>query len=216
MSDAPTTRTKRLRVVALDRIENGVAHFNVFSRDLDAEGKQPIAAVQEVPYTDIHETLRETMALLGFASVWSNRYGRLDAPSPAEVLESLKPLYEAIHDGTWTPGRAFEERDPTDIELAVAEATSKPVADIMEMFENTFSKNIDGTFVLDKRGHKSRVYTKRVLDQFAEDPRIKPILARIVSERAKRLSADAKRGGTENSALNSLFAAPTPLADAAN
>jgi len=218
MSDtgSPTTKTKRLRTVSLVKIEDGVAHFNIFSRELDANGKQTVAAVQQVLFEDIHPDLRAPLALVGFNSVWANRYNRLDDPSPEAVLESLKPLYEAIHDGSWSPGRVFDERDPTDAELAIAEFTGRSVSDIMDAFENTYEKNADGTDKTDKRGHRSKVWTAKVIAEAVNDPRVKPIYARLVAERAKRLSAEAKKGGTENSLLSGLFAQAPPVADAAN
>lgn len=219
MSDTPAAKTKRLRTVSLAKIEAGVAHFNIYARELGADGKQAVAAVQQVPFDDIHETLRPTLALIGFNSVWANRYNRLDDPTPAAVLESLKPLYEAIHDGSWTPGRVFDERDPTDAELAIAEATGKSVSDIMDMFENTYEMNPDGSPKVDKAGRRSKVWTAKVIEQACNDPRVKPIYARLVNERAKRLSAEAKKGGAENTLLGGLFsqsAEPAPVADAAN
>src|SRR5262245_47145624 len=113
MSDATSIRTKRLRTVAFAKIDDRdtgpVALFHVFSRDLDADGKQPVAAVQEVPLADIHPSLLPTFACREIASLWAAR--AREATSPSEALTAFEPLYTAISDGTWSPGRVFDERE---------------------------------------------------------------------------------------------------------
>lgn len=178
---------------------------------LNAEtGKFPVVDTVRLPASAVPEDRQVWFMLYGVSQVLATRYNRLDEDAtPGDVKIAVLEVLDAIADGTWAPGRSFAEREPTDLELAIAEATNTPVADIIDRIENTYEKNGDGTDKLDKAGRKSRVFNKRMLDALAQDAKIKPILARLVAERAKRLAADSKKPGTD--LLGSLFA-PTPPA----
>lgn len=178
---------------------------------VDAAGKFPVVDVLTFLATDLPEGREVWFALYGLSQVVSNRYNRMDDDAtPSDVRLAVLEVLDAVRDGSWTPGRSFAERDPTDLELAIAEATNQPIADVMDRIENTFEKNEDGTLALDKKGRRSRVFNKLMLNNLEQDAKIKPILARLVAERAKRLATEAKRGGGSD-LLGSMFTTTTNL-----
>lgn len=80
----------------------------------------------------------------------------------------------------------------------------------MEHVADDIQREPDGSPKLDKRGRTMRVFTQRVLASIAEDPAVKPVYARLVAERAKRLGAEAKSTKGGESKLAGLFGQPTP------
>lgn len=208
---------RKLTRIRLTGIADGIASFNIYSPHFDAEGKQTVDRQKTFNYAALHDSLIPTLALQGVASALSNRHNRLDEWTPAIISDVFDKLVAELSDGTWTPGRTWDEREPTDLELAVAEATGQDIAAVMRDFDERIVLNADGTPKLDKRGHKSRVFTKTMQDNLAKDPAIRPILARLADERAKRLRAEAKSASDAPSTLGSLFAAPAaePQAEAA-
>lgn len=201
-------RTPRRRVVTADIADDGSdLELNIHGPKDDA-GKYPVVDGLTFNATSIPQERVNWFALYGIQQILSNRWNRLDEDAtPADVRSALAEIIDAIADNTWTPGRTFAEREPTDLELAVAEATGLPVSQIMDDFENKVQLDEHGEPKLDKRGRKMRVFTQRMQDALANDAKIKPILARIVAERAKRLQAEAKRGGGSD-LLGSMFGTP--------
>lgn len=206
--------TRRKIVTARIAEDNSAVEFDIHG-PADADGKFPVVDTLTFNATSLPEGREVWFALYGLSQVVSTRYNRLDDDAtPADVRAAVAEILDAVRDNTWTPGRSFAERDPTDLELAIAEATGQPVADVMTQIADKVQVNEDGTPKLDARGRKMRVFTQRQLDLIAQDAQIKPILARLVAERAKRLQADARKGGGTN-LLGSMFSAGAvaPTAD---
>ena len=181
----------------------------------NADGKQEVVDTVTYAFASVPANRAQWFALHGIAAVVSNRYRALDDDAtPADVRASIEGTLSTITAGTWEPGRTFAERAPTDLELAIAEATNTPIADLLNRIENEVQLNADGTPKLDARGRKMRVFTQRVLDGLKDDPAVRPIYARLLAERAKRESAAAKAGGG-TSKLSGLFASPQPVETAA-
>lgn len=196
--------TRRKIVTAKIAEDNSTVSFDIHGPADDA-GKFPVVDTLDFAATSLPEGREVWFALYGLSQIVSNRYNRMDDDAtPGDVRLAVLEVLDAVRDGSWTPGRSFVERDPTDLEMAIAEATGQPVADVMDRVENTFELAADGTPKLDKKGRRARVFNKRMLDSLAQDAKIKPILARLVAERAKRLSAEAKRGGGTD-LLGSMF-----------
>lgn len=197
----------RRRIVSAKISEDGTSVNYAIHGPADADGKFPV--VDNVPFTVDHIPTDRLawFALYGVSQVVSNAYNKLDDDvTPDEVRASVSDVLADIHAGTWAPGRAgFAEREPTDLELAMAEVMGRDVSDIMDHVDNDVQMDEHGQPKLDKRGRQMRVFTKRMLDNIANDPAVKPVYARIVAERAKRLAAEAKADRGGQSKLGSLF-----------
>lgn len=207
MADKATRR----KVVTSRIAEDGSAVSYDIHGPLDpATGKYPVVDTINYPATAVPENRQVWFMLHGISQVLASRYNRLDDnATPGDVKLALLEVLDAISDGSWSPGRSFAEREPTDLECAIAEATGQSVSDIIDQIENTFEKNEDGTIKItrtkDGKERRHRVFNQRMLDALAEDAKIKPILARLTAERAKRLQAEAKKGGTD--LLDTMFTA---------
>jgi hypothetical protein len=206
--------TTRRRTVSTTLAEDGQsAAFAIYTRPA-ADGTQHIAETVTFPVADVHADLLSTFALMGFATAWSNRFQRLDNPHASDVRRSFDEFVAIVKDGTWQPGRAIGEGEPTDLELAIAEATGQPVHVIQKRIEEDVVRTPDGQPVLDARGRHKRIFTKAYLEAIANDPKVKPIYARIVAERARRLAAEAKADKRDTSTVVDLFGSPAPQAAA--
>lgn len=201
----------RRRIVSAKIAEDAQSVAYNIHGPADADGKFPVIDTVSFSVDHIPADRLSWFALYGVSQVVSNAYNKLDDDvTPDDVRASVNAVLADIHAGTWAPGRTgFAEREPTDLELAMAEVMGRDVSEIMDHVDNDVQKNDDGTPKLDARGRQMRVFTKRMLDNIANDPAVKPVYARIVAERAKRLAAEAKseRGG--QSRLGSLFGTPT-------
>jgi hypothetical protein len=205
---------KRLRKVSASISDDGTSvEYKIFG-PASEDGKQSVADTTAFQASQLPQDRYAWFALYGLSQVVANAYNRPSVgDTPAEVLAVVNAVLADVASGEWSPGRqSFAERDPTDLELAMAEVMGRTVEDIMEHVDEDLQKNDDGTLKLDKRGRSMRVFTKRMLDSIADDPAVKPVYARIVAERAKRLTAEAKAGKTGASKLGGLFAAPTAAA----
>lgn len=202
--------TRRKIVTARIADDNSAVEFDIHG-PVDANGKFPVVDSLVFNATSLPQDRELWFALYGLSQIVSNRYNRMDDDAtPDDVRAAVAEVLNAVRDGSWTPGRSFAEREPTDLELAIAEATGQPVREVIEQIETKLVLNDDGTPKLDKRGRTARVFNGRMLEALSQDAKIKPILARLVAERAKRLSAEAKRGGGTD-LLGSMFAgAPNP------
>lgn len=202
------TRRKIVRATIAD--DGADVAYAVFG-PADDTGKQTVADTLTFDVASIPIDRLHWFCLYGLSQVVSNQYNKLpDDATPATVRQTIAATLDAVRENTWTPGRSFAERDPTDLELAMAEAMGRDVREVMDHVENDVQRDDAGNPKLDKRGRMMRVFTQRTLDSIAEDPAVKPIYARIVAERAKRLQAEAKKGGG-TSKLSGLFGpAPAP------
>jgi hypothetical protein len=199
----------RRRIVSAKIAEDAAdLTFDIFG-PAGEDGKQPVADTMTYNRTSIPDSLGPYLQMYGLAQIVSNRYNRLDEDAtPADVRAAVSEVLDAVTAGTWTPGRVMGEREPTDLELAIAEATGTPISDLLDRIENEVQLDANGQPKLDGRGRKMRVFTQRVLDGLKDDPAVRPIYARLVAERAKRLQAAAKNKGGVSS-LGKLFAAPS-------
>jgi hypothetical protein len=213
---------KRLRKVSAVIAEDGTSvEYRTFG-PADSNGHQAVVDTTAMHADQIPHDRLNWFALYGISQVVANGYNRPTVGNdPVEVLAVVNAILADIASGEWSPGRqSFAERDPTDLELALAEVMGQSVDDVMKHVDEDLQTNDDGSPKLDKRGRTMRVFTKRMLDDLADDPAVKPVYARIVAERAKRLSAEAKAGKAGVSKLGGLFApavtdTPTPETAAA-
>lgn len=191
--------------------DTGIATLTFWSAP-DSDGTQVTEGTATVDPDKFHSSLAGQLMLMGFQSVFGNQYNRLDDPEPAAVRDILDKLLPTMLDGTWTPGRRFAEAEPTLLELAIAEATGQPVHLVQKRIDEEVwrvgpaDKSAPfgtGEPKRDKRGRVARVFTKRYLDNLANDPRVRPILARLTAEHAKRLGA--KRSDDAPSTIGDLF-----------
>lgn len=210
--------TRRKTVSATINEDNNAVAFKIYTRPDDA-GNQSVAETVNVSLADISKRYHNYFTLLGFNTLFSNRYNRLDNPDAAEVRKCYDEFATAIFNGTWEPGtRAVGDSEPDDIVVAIAEATGQPVHVIQDRIDNELQKNEDGTPRVDKRGRNMRVFNAAMLAKIADDPKVKPILARLSAERAKRLSAEAKAqaaSGVQSSMLDTFGTGHAPQAEAA-
>ena len=202
--------TRRKLVRSKIAPDGSAVTFDIFG-PADSNGDQSVVSTLSFNVADIPADRLSWFAAYGYAQIGSNRYNKLsdEDATPDRVRRELDDLGTTVSNGTWTPGRVLADREPSDLELAIAEATGTPIADLLDRIENEVHLDEHGNPKRDKAGRVSKVFTKSVLTSLAEDPAVKPIYARLVAERAKRLSAEAKRGGTAGSALSGLFAART-------
>lgn len=205
----------RRRIVSAKIAETGdTVTYNIHG-PADADGKFPVVDTVSFAVGNIPADKRDWFTLYGVSQVVSNSYNKLDDDvTPDDVRKSVCDVLDEIEAGTWAPGRAgFAEREPTDLELAMAEVMGREVSDIMDHVDNDVQTNEDGSPKLDARGRKMRVFTKRMLDNIANDPAVKPVYARIVAERAKRLAAEAKSSKGGQSKLSGLFGGSAPAVE---
>lgn len=209
--------TRRKTVSATINEDNTAVTFKLYTRPDDA-GNQSVAETVSVTLDDIAPRYRDYFILLGFNTLFSNRYNRLDNPDATDTCKCFDDFASAVRDGTWEPGtRAVGDSEPDDIVVAIAEATGQPVHVIQDRIDNELQKNPDGTPRVDKRGRNMRVFNAAMLAKIADDPKVKPILARLSAERAKRLTAEAKAqaaSGAQSSMLDT-FGGTTLQAEAA-
>ena len=199
---------KRLRKVSASISDDGASvEYRIFG-PAASDGKQPIADTTAFHADQLPQDRFNWFALYGLSQVVANAYNRPTVgDAPAEVLAVVNAVLADVASGEWSPGRqSFAEREPTDLELAMAEVMGRDIADVMEHVDEDIQRDDTGAPKLDKRGRTMRVFTKRMLDSIADDPAVKPVYARIVAERAKRLTAEAKAGKTGVSKLGGLFA----------
>lgn len=161
----------------------------------NADGDQQVHSLYSPETGKFPEDIQATLRFIGFQSVASNFYTRLDNASPENVRAVLDKVAASMADGTWEPGRQFAASEPTDIELAIAEAKNLPVHVVQEDIETRMKLGTDGQPERDQRGRTKRVFTKKVLDAIAKDPKIAPILARIAQERARAVRKDGQDTG---------------------
>lgn len=212
MSDTPANTPKRRKIVTADIADDGADMVLSLHGPVDSDGKFPVVDSLTFNETSIHSDLVRWFAMNGVKDILSNIWNRPDEDAtPQSIRASLQKVLDAITDGSWEPGRSFVERDPTDLELAIAEATGQSVSAVIDRIENEYERDEHGELKLDKAGRKSRVFNKRMLDALANDVKIKPILARLTEERAKRLKAEAKSGGGRD-LLGSIFGSVEPAA----
>lgn len=203
----------RRRIVSAKIAETGdTVTYNIHG-PADTDGKFPVVDAVEFSAASIPSDKLYWFALYGVSQVVSNAYNKLDDDvTPDDTRASVVNVLDEIEAGTWAPGRAgFAEREPTDLELAMAEVMGREVSDIMDHVDNDVQLDVDGSPKLDARGRKMRVFTKRMLDNIANDPAVKPVYARIVAERAKRLAAEAKSSKGGQSKLSGLFGGSAPI-----
>lgn len=197
--------TRRKIVTARIAEDNSAIEFDIHGPLDAATGKFPVVDGLTFNAASLPASREVWFALYGLSQIVANRYNRLDDDAtPADVRAAVAEILDAVRADTWQPGRSFTERDPTDLELAIAEALGRDIREVMDDIENKVQTNEDGTPKLDKRGRQMRVFTQRMLDAIAADAKVKPILARLTAERAKRLQAEAKAGGGTDM-LSSMF-----------
>ncbi len=207
--------TTRLRKVSASIASDGAeVTYSVFG-PADATGKQPVVSTTALRADQIPPARLTWFALHGVSQVVANSYNRPSvSDDPAEVLAIVNTVLADIVSGVWSPGsRAPTEREPTDLELAMAEVMGRSVEDIIEHINDDIERNADGSPKLDARGRTKRVFTKTLLAEIANDPAIKPVYARLVTERAKRLGAEAKSAKGGESKLAGLFGPAAPAAE---
>jgi hypothetical protein len=207
---------KRLRKVSASISDDGSeVTYNIFG-PADDTGKQPIASTTAFTVSQLPADRYAWFALYGLSQVVANSYNRPSVgDTPAEVLAVVNSVLADVASGQWSPGRSggFAEREPTDLELAMAEVMGRSVEDIMEHVADDIQREPDGSPKLDKRGRTMRVFTARMLASIAEDPAVKPVYARLVAERAKRLGAEAKSAKGGESKLAGLFGQAAPATE---
>lgn len=193
--------------------KDGTLVASIYTRP-DANGAQGVAETLTIGADAIHTSLIPVFMFEGFKSFLTNRTNRLDDPDASDLRRVYDSFAAAVADGTWQPGRQFEAGEPSDLELAIAEATGQPVHLVQKRIDEVLSqvaKNPDGTDRTDKRGHVVHVYSKsKLYAGFADDPKVKPILARLTAERARRMAAEAKaQRPDETRGMLDLFGAQT-------
>ncbi len=207
---------KRLRKVSASISDDGSSvEYRVFG-PADDTGKQPVADTTAFRADQLPSDRYAWFALYGLSQVVANAYNRPSVgDTPAEVLAVVNSVLADVASGEWSPGRSggFTEREPTDLELAMAEVMGRSVDDIIAHINDDIERNADGSPKLDARGRTKRVFTKTLLAEIANDPAIKPVYARLVTERAKRLGAEAKSAKGGESKLAGLFGTPAPAAE---
>lgn len=201
-----------------DRQTLSISVFNPPEDDAEDGAPQTVFEKVGVAFDAINPALVSTFALLGLAEAFRNRTNGLDAPLGADLRKQLDDLLAEVKSGDFKPGRSLAEREPTDIELALAEATGQPIHLIQKDVEERLVRDAEGNPKRDARNRTQRVFTKRALDALASDPRIKPIMARLARERADRLARDmrGKKADDSTSKLGAMFEiVPQATAEAA-
>ena len=204
--------SKRRRTVSTTYGEDNTVTLNFYTRP-DDMGAQQIADTLSFSATDIAEALQVRLMLTGVNSLIANAYNKLNNPDAGDVKTVVAALLQSVKDGSWQPGRQFES-ESTDLELALAEATAKPLHIVQNWIEEQLAavkKNADGTPAKDKGGRVIKVHRRGdFLDKIAADPRVKPILARLMRERAAKLAAEARTDkSTPADNFGGLFDGPT-------
>jgi hypothetical protein len=207
--------TDKRTKIATTAIADGVCEMRCWSDP--AQGEQRVTDTLRYDMRDIPAPMLHDLAAYGFAAVAGNRYQREQAHPDVPLVANT--LFAELQAGDWRPGKrdTGEGSEPTDLMLAIAEATSQPVHLVQERFETEMVKLNDGTLYRDSLGKPRRFFSAAVQRQLAADPAIAPILARLTQERAHRMLASAQAAGTDApSTLSSLFRQPQPQqADAA-
>lgn len=185
---------KRRRTVATTYGDDNTVSLTFYNRP-DDTGAQAAADTASFTATDINEAIQVRLMLIGVNTIFANAYNKLDNPDAADVRKVYDDFIHTMKDGSWQPGRQFES-EPSDLELAVAEATAKPLHVVQNWIEEQLAlvqKNPDGSIVKDKGGRVVKVHRKSAFEaKLAADSRIKPILARLMRERAAKLAAEAR------------------------
>ena len=188
--------------------------------DRPVDGEQKVYSTVSFDLATIHPSLIASQLCRGFTETFANIYNRLEDPTGEELLDCYTKYAASIKDGTFSPGRSYES-EPTDLELAIAEATGQPVHLVQQTIEDTLARpklSADGVTPLrDKAGRIVHQYRRTdVLKSLSTDPAVQPILARLTAERARRMAADAKKAHGQPSALTSIFGPATQPAAAAD
>lgn len=147
-----------------------------------------------------NDKTRNMAAWYGAAYIAQNSYNRHDNPTPEQVVETVEKTLAALADGTWTPGRTFGFGEQPDIVHALAEYYKVPLHVMAEDIENRIVRGEDGEPVKDAKNRNKRVFTKAVLEHLAQEPAIRPIMARLAKERADRLAKEAREAGRNHAA----------------
>jgi hypothetical protein len=210
--------TKTKRKIARTKIEDGAAEFMLYGAPND-DGEQTIDRTLAFDPNDINPAIVNSVLAMGFAAAFQNQYQKLrdSDVDPDATADLFNKLLAAMKDGSWSPGRSFDEGEPDDIVLALAEATGRPVHVIAEEIETRMVKDNDGNLVRDKRGRTRRFFNAKMLENLGRDPKVAPIMARLAKERAERMNKDARGNKSSASKLGSLFGEPNnTVAVAAN
>lgn len=206
-----TDKTPRLKIVSAD-LSASPPSFNIYGPDRDASGKQLVASTYSLDLDAVFHGDARMIALFvtqGFHAVASNAYTRMDNPTPGGVLQVFNKLAASIADGSWSPGRALGEKEPTDVVLAIAEATGQTVDAVQTRIDTELVRLPSGAPKLSSNGRTQRVFTDTMLANIAKDPKVAPIMARLARERADKMAKAAKdiAKGPTNGALD-MFAPP--------
>lgn len=210
-SNSTDTKTPRLKIVSAD-LSASPPSFNIYGPDRDASGKQTVASTYHLDLDAVFHGDARMIALFvtqGFHAVASNAYTRMDNPTPEGVLQVFEKLAASIKDGTWSPGRSLGEKEPTDIVLAIAEATGQTVDAVQTRIDTELVRLPNGEPKLSSNGRTQRVFTDTMLSNIAKDPKVAPIMARLARERADKMAKAAKdiAKSPTNGALD-MFAPP--------
>ena len=211
MSDETTE--KKLRRASVN-LETGTVE--VYG-ERDGSGKQAVVAVVSLKIDELPPEMLRKAAAQGIYDIAGNGFYRKDGITPAEVQSIVERTVASFIAGTWTPGRTFTS-EPDDIVVALAEVTGVPVHVMEHDIETRLVRDEHGEPVKDRRGRNKRVFTQAALDALADDPAVKPIMAKLARERADKLAREAKahKGGTTS--VHDKFAhllAPKAEAEAA-
>jgi hypothetical protein len=196
MPDTPRTK------IASAAIDNGNVTISYYSDP--ANGPQTIAGTVTIDIRDFSTPTIYDLAATGFAATASTYYQRGKAHPDVPAIATR--LHEQLKTGKWHPGKAALVSEPTDLMRALAEATGTPVATVEAAFKDRMVTLPDGSLYRDARGHTRRYFDRAMQMQIAQDPKVAPILSRLIRE---RLARQPKPARDAPSMIDGLFHEPS-------
>jgi hypothetical protein len=146
---------------------------------------------------------------VGFNTICSKSYQQVADNTHPDVQAIALATYRDMEQGRWKPGRSATPSEPPDIVCALAEATGTPIDKVEDEVRNRMKQLASGELYRDSAGRTHRYYDKEMQARLAADPRVAPIMARLASEKARRLSQEAKQAKGV-SILDGLFGPAPP------
>jgi hypothetical protein len=205
-----TTRTK----IASQSIEGSVLTLSHYG-EADESGKQHVAGTvtYDLAMPHLELSMVQTLAAVGLGTVIASRYNRANITDP-DVPAIATSVWEAVCNGTWSPGRKESEAEASDLETALAEVTGTPVHVIQQHFAEDMQKDTAGNLIRTKNGKTLRLFNKSYQARLAADPEVAVVLARMEREKAQARIAAAKRAGASAGLVKGLFGSPEQSAAA--
>jgi hypothetical protein len=205
--------------IASQKVDGSKNTFSIYGEPHPETDLQSIVDTITLDVCDYPADTMLTLAAVGVGRVCEGRWNRKDANNASTIIRAV---HEEMKAGTWTPGRVFEEREPDDLTLALAEVQKVPVHLVqqemdtrMKYIEVSTGKFVSGTpdeaaghrLYKDAKGRPHKYFDKALKDELTTHPAVAPVLARLIRERAARMTA-AARTAKSGPDLSGLFGTP--------